>query len=88
MIEKELLIKLDQRVDEINKLFPKEKITLETLVNKIFVKYFEKQLEKSKKTEGAEWVLFRRENAVKMWREAKHKCFYCKRAIPFFPKHH
>lgn len=83
MIEKEILIKLEQRVEEINKLFPNEKITLESLINKIFVKYFEKQLEKAKKTDGSDWVIFRRKNAVKMWREAKHKCFYCKRPIPF-----
>lgn len=83
MIEKEILIKLEERVEKINKLFPRETITIEILVNKIFIKYFERQLEKSKKTDGGDWVIFRRKNAKKMWRDAKHKCFYCERVIPF-----
>ena len=83
MIEKELLIKLDQRVAEINTLFPQEKISVEILINKIIVKYFEKKVDDRKTTNSSEWVSFRRKNAKKMWRAAKHKCFYCERSIPF-----
>lgn len=83
MIEKELLIKLEERVEEVNKLFPKTKITIEILINKIVGKYLEKKLRDNKKTDGSDWLIFRRENSVRMWREAKHKCFYCERPIPF-----
>ena len=65
MIEKELQIKLDQRVAEINALFPQEKISVEILINKIIVKYFEKKVDDRKTTNSIEWVSFRRKNAKK-----------------------
>ena len=60
-----------------------QKVTTEILVNKIIVKYFEKQLEKNQKTDGTDWVIFRRKNAKRMWKAAKHKCFYCERPVQF-----
>ncbi|MER0170369.1 MAG: hypothetical protein DU489_07145 [Nitrosomonas sp.] len=83
MLEKELIAKLEQRVEEINRLFPNEKVTLETLLNKILTKYLERKEESNKTTSGTEWVNFRRKIAKKMWQEAKHQCFYCKRQISF-----
>lgn len=83
MIKPELIIKLEQRVVDLNIVFPQEKLTIEILLNKILTKYFERQESKLKTTDGKTWVLFRRKNGKKLWNEAKHKCYYCQRAIPY-----
>lgn len=83
MIKSEIIEKLEQRVVDLNAVFPKEKITLEILIDKILIKYFERQESKLETTKGKVWVLFNRNNRHKMWCEAKRKCHYCQNPIPY-----
>lgn len=83
LIEDNLIKQIEARVEEINTLFPQNPVTFKFLLNKIIHKYLERTKLKKNTTASAKWINFRKANGRRLWRENKHKCFYCQQVVTY-----